>query len=375
MHTRDLIKFTMADFDAGITSIWKGDPGGGKTAVSFKFVDEIRKRFPNENIGVGRTFMATQLDVDAIGLPSFGNAEFKGKNYRIVQNAMPNWYISTDGLPLCCYDRAIVIFEEWGQASAETKRAHTPIVLEHGVPGFYLPQGSFVLVLTNVDARDGVTKEFDFTITRWHQYEVTNEVRVWDEDFAAKPYQYNNRTWHVSPLLRAWAKQRPTHFYEAKPKKQGPYSNARTACAWDRWQQALAANHPDGLKGLVRENGFVEGSSGVIGEPATQSLLEFIDFHVNLPSYNDIVNDPDNAPVPANVDQKMLLAYALAGWVEPQGLDQCFTYMKRMAADLQITFAQTTIQRDHTTFAPLPAMRTFISKNAKLLTALNSMNK
>lgn len=371
MHIRDVVKHTLADFEAGNTVIWLGPPGYGKTQVSLALYERMVANNPTQRIGLCRVFMATQQDVDATGLPWKGEVTYSGKTFTITEPAMPRWYISHEGLPACVYDKVLLIVEEWGQGNAEAKRAFASVVLEHGVPGFYLPNGSHVLMLSNVDANDGVTKEFDFIITRRHEYTIVGDEKVWDEDFASKPYMYDGRVWQVSDLLRAWARQRPSHFFAPKPKKQGQYCNPRTACAWDRYTQSMI-KAGTALPKLITEPDYIESSGGQIGMDATQSLMEFANFKIALPPYEDVVKDPDNTPVPNNADQRCLMAYGLAGNADVNDLDALFRYMKRMQADLQVTFAQSLIGRDYKTFMHAPAFTAFVSKNAALLTALQA---
>ena len=373
MHIRDTVKHTLADFQAGNTVIWKGPPGYGKTAASFDLVEQVKALNPGKEVGLCRVFMATQQDVDATGLPWKGSVEHNGKVYTITDPAMPRWYISTEGRPACTYDLVVLIMEEWGQGGAEAKKAFASVMLEQGVPGFYLPEGSHILALTNVDAADGITKEFDFVIGRRKEYTISPSVEVWDQDFASAPYMHKGKQWSVSPLLRAWAKQRPDTFFEAKPKQQGPWCNPRSACANDRYLQVLTAQNGGVIP--LNDPGMMAGLEGGFGMPATQSLLEFCEFQINLPKYEDVVADPVNTPVPKSADQIMLMAYGLASRAEPADAGPVIEYVQRMPKDMAVTFVQSLFRRAGKEFAPLPAVQGWIAKNASLLTIVNSLSK
>ena len=254
---------------------------------------------------------------------------------------------------------------------AEAKKAFASVMLEQGVPGFYLPEGSHILALTNVDATDGITKEFDFIIGRRKEYTIDPSVQVWDEDFASKPYMHKDKQWSVSPLFRAWAKQRPGVFFEAKPKKQGPWCNPRSACANDRYLQVLTAQNGGVIP--LQDAGMMSGLEGGFGMPATQSLLEFMEFQINLPDRATVVADPATAPMPKSADQIMLMAYKLAAETLPDEVGPVIEYVQRMPKDMSITFVQSLFRRAGKEFAPLPAIHGWIAKNASLLTIINSL--
>lgn len=374
MHIREIVKHTKADFAAGNSVLWKGPPGWAKTAVSLELYAQLVADAPNEKIGLCRVFMATQQDVDATGLPWKSEIECNGKKFTITDPAMPRWYITSEGKPACEYDRVLLVMEEWGQGSAETKRAFASVMLEKGVPGFYLPAGSYVLALTNVDASDGITKEFDFVIGRRSEYTVTPDVTVFLEDFASKPYQYGGKEWTVSPLMCAFARQRVETFFESKPKVQGPWCNPRSACAADRYMQVLAAQNNGVIP--INDGGFQAGLEGKIGAPATASLMEFCEFQINLPKYEDVVADPSGTMIPKSADQIMLMAYGLAGRTQKEHLGPCIEYMSRkeMPKDMQITYVQALLRRDpHLAYED--AMQAWVAKNASLVTIVGSLVK
>ena len=368
MHLRDAIKHTRADFAAGNTVIWKGPPGFGKTFGSLELYKAVCTDNPGKRVGLGRVFMATQQDVDAFGLPWPGTVEHEGKTFNVTRPLLPGWYMSTEGLPASCYDIFLLIMEEWGQGGAEAKKAFASVMLEKGVPGYYLPEGSHILALTNVDAADGITTEFDFVIGRRKEYTITGDVKVWDEDFASHPYMHGGKVWNVSPLFRAHAMARPEVFFEAKPKVQGPWSNPRSQCAVDRYVQVLTEQNGGTVP--LGDAGMMQGMEGGFGMPATQSVLEFAEFQINLPKYEDVVKDPDGTPVPQSADQLMLMAYGLAARTLPDDLSPCIKYAQKLGKSMAVTYAQSLLRRDYAGVVHHPAMQAWISKNAALLTAV-----
>jgi hypothetical protein len=379
MHIRDVKKQTKANFKAGNSVLWKGPPGWAKTAVSIELFNEMaaeKKAIdPNIRCGLCRIFMATQSDVDATGLPWRAEMTINGKTYNVTKPAIPTWGISTDGIPAIEYDWVLLVLEEWGQGQLEAKRAFASIMLEKGTPGFYLPTGSNVLALSNVDASDGVTKEFDFIIGRRKEFTVTSSVQVWDEDFASKPYQHDGKTWNVSPLMRTFAQQRTPIFFEAKPKVQGPWCNPRSACTNDRSIQVMTADN--GGKVPLEDASFQEDLQGGWGVPATQGFLELCQFQIELPSYEDVVAKPMETRIPKQADQLMLMAYGMAARTQSDDIGKVLDYISRKdwPKDMQITYTSSLLKRDYAGFINHPDMQSWIGRNASMMSIIGSLSQ
>src|SRR5262245_5741795 len=199
MNLREAIRQLQANILAGNATVIRSDPGGGKTEAMAKVVKWFRALHAGKRVGVGTSFMATQSPIGATGLPwkaekTWRSAEGKDFTYTMTDPAVPQWFmakcVDTGAiLPASLVDYVFLILEEWGQGSAETKRAFAEVLRAGGTPPYYLPEGSPRVALSNYDARDGVTKEFDFIINRANWLHVTGDAKIWVEDFADLPYR------------------------------------------------------------------------------------------------------------------------------------------------------------------------------------------
>ncbi len=371
MHIRDAKRHAMADFKASNTVIFKSQPGMAKTAATFDLFKQLKADNPGKKVGMCRAFMATQSSVDATGLPWKGEVEYLGKKYTITDPAMPRWYITTEGLPACVYDKVLMVFEEWGQGEAETKRAYASVMLEGGVPGFYLPPGSPKIALTNIDSADGITKEFDFVIGRRTEKTITASVRVWLDDFADRPYEWDGKMWQVSPLMKVWAENHSEVMFEPKPKVQGPWCNPRSVTALDRYMTVMKDDNNGEYP--LNDTGFMESAQGYVGAGGSQSILEFAKFELELPAYTSVVKDPDGTPVPSKADLKLLMAYKMAHQTEPDDLGDVIKYIGRFPKDMSVTYISSLLRRDYKTFYNMPAMDAWVNKNATLVSLIASL--
>jgi len=376
MNLRDTFRLVQADILAGNATIIKGPPGFGKTDMMAKVAKWLVQQHPGKRVGLSCFFMATQSSIGFTGLPWKGEMVVEGNRYTITDPAIPQWYIATDlatgeRRPANLFDIVLLVIEEWGQGDAETKRAGAEVLRAGGTPPWYLPPGSPRIALTNVDARDGVTKEFDFVIGRRVERTVTPDVDVWIEDFADKPYEWQGKKWSVLPVTKAWAKQHPEILFEPKPEKQGPWCNPRTLTMGDRFVQVMTEMH--GGKTPVNSSLFMEGLVGTIGMAATTSYVGHLQFQLELPHYEDVVKDPMGTPVPTKADLQMLMAYELAGRVKTPDLAQVIQYMSKkpgMPQDMAITFVSSLLRRDYKTIINEPPMQAWISKNAGLVSII-----
>lgn len=377
MNLRSVFKHTCADIMAGNAVIWKGPPGFGKTDTVMRVFDWFKAQHPGKKIGFSMFFMATQSEIGFTGLPWKGERDFgDGVVRTITDPAIPQWYLAVgeDGVrrPASMYDLVFLVIEEWGQGSLETKRAGAEVLRAGGTPPYYLPPGSPRLALTNVDSRDGVTKEFDFIIGRRGEYEITGDVSIWLEDFADKPYEWQGKQWSVMPVTKVWAKTNEQILFEPKPEKQGPWCNPRTLTMVDRYAQVMADMNGGTLP--VNDGGFLEGVAGKIGMAGATSYVGHLQFVIDLPSYDDVVAKPDATPIPDKADLQLLMAYTLAGLATGPDLASVIQYMSRkeMPKDMAITFVSSLLRRDKH-LVDESAMKAWISKNASLISIIQAL--
>jgi hypothetical protein len=382
MNIIDARTETKALIEAGNAVIWRSGSGLGKSQVAYSIFEELRDRDAPKGIrwGFCTFFAATQTPSDLIGYqfkgertydvidPASGNTV--QKTITVTDPSVPLWMMSTEGYPAFMYDRVFLLIDEYGQGEGETKRSIAEIFLNGGTPPWYLPKGSVRLACTNSGARYGVSKDFDFAIARRCVIDIHGDAEVWLR-YADKPYHHQGKVWQTTPLIKAWAAANPQLLFEDEPKEQGPWCNPRQLCAVDRYLQTVWGMHGNQD---VSPNAM-SVVSGMIGMPATQSVMQHIQYLTQLPSYDEVVADPDNTPVPAKADLLMLMAYQLAGYTKVEDLAPCIKYIGRMPKDMGITFISSLLRRDYKNIINQPAMQAWINKNASLVAVISSLSQ
>lgn len=367
--------------DSGQAVILKSGSGMGKSQMAIaemkRWIAEGKTR--NIKRGGSVTFLATHQPPDMVGYKFRGERDVivdidsEGKpvtrKVTVDDPSCPLWYISTDGAPAFCYDEFMVIFDEWGQAEPDVKRAAAEITLSGGTPPWYAPNPR-CLMLTNSGSRYGVTKDFDFAVARRTELTITGDIDA-SLMHMDKPYVHRGRTWQIMPVIKAWAAQNPPLLFEVEPTVQGPWCNPRQLYAFDRYlQDKFAAT---GVQ--EADSNAIDVGAGTIGMPATQSVVSHLQFQLQLPSYSDVWSDPMGADVPNRADLQMLMAYQLAGYCEPDHLKECIQYIGRLPKDMSVTFVSSLLRRDYKGLINHPAMQAWVQKNATLIAVISSLSQ
>lgn len=381
MNLREVRKYVQAGIMAGNAVVVKGPPGYGKTEMTNAVAHWFAEQHPGKDIGYSITFLARQSEIGATGLPWKGQLVIGDKTYTITDPAVPRWFLATDMKtgelrPADQFHMVFTVFEEWGQGGPEAKRAFADILRCGECDQWKLPEGSPRIALTNEDARDGVTKEFDFIIGRRGELPVSGDVPVWTEDFADRPYNWSGRTWQVMAVTKAWAHNHPEIMFEPKPKKQGPWCNPRSLTMWDRAAQVIA----EGNKGVIphEDAGFMTMTEGYIGTPAMVSLVEHLQFELKLPTLADVVADPAGTPIPKSADMQLLMVYKLAGQVQAGDLEHVIQYMDRKGGfpkDLSTTFVSSLLRRDYNGFMREPPVQAWLGRNSATMAMVAALAK
>jgi hypothetical protein len=372
---------TMNLIEAGNAVIWSSGSGLGKSQVAYSIFEKLRDRDAPKGIrwGFCTFFAATQTPADMIGYQFKGERTYKfinpvsgqeeEKTITVTDPSVPLWMMSSEGMPAFMYDKVFLLIDEYGQGDGETKRAIAEVFLNGGTPPWYLPSGSVRLACTNVGARYGVSKDFDFAIARRTTLNIEGDIDVTLRHLD-KPYRHQGKVWQTLPVVKAWAAQNPQIVFESEPKEQGPWCNPRQLCSADRYIQACWANA--GNQEVTPE--MVNTIAGTIGMSATQSLVTHFQFLIDLPPYADVVADPANTPVPTKADLQMLMAYQLAAYTQVADLAPVIQYITRLPKDMGVTFITALLRRDYKGIINQPAMQAWINKNATLVSIISSLS-
>ncbi len=385
MNILDAKAVTLNNIHSGNATLWQSGSGLGKSSVAFQLFCELRDEAEKngETMGFGVIFAATQTPPDIIGIPFKGSKTYNIIDYTtgqpiertvtITDASIPLWMMMSDGrggpmMPAFCFDKCFLLIDEYGQGDGEVKRSMAEIFLNGGTSPWYLPAGSVRIACTNVGTRYGVTKDFDFCIARRSVVKIEGDIKI-TLDHMDKPYKHQGKTWQTTPEVKTWAAQNAAIVFEQEPKEQGPWCNPRQLLAVDRYLQT--AWQTSGNKVIQARD--ISMIAGTIGVPATESLVQALQFALDLPQYDDVIADPMGTPVPTRADLQMMMAYMMASHCTPKDLAAAIQYIQRMPSDMGVTFICALLRRDYKGIMNQPAMQAWLQKNATLVAIVSSL--
>lgn len=88
--------------------------------------------------------------------------------------------------------------------------------------------------------------------------------------------------------------------------------------------------------GVLPEELEFEVFEGTVGKGPAIEYLAFRQVWGEMPDINEILINPDNAPVPEKSDARMAVATALASKAKPENMDAVVTYYGRMPAEFSV---------------------------------------
>lgn len=371
MILSNLQKYVMADIEAGNSVLLRSDSGRGKSDFCDTLYEHLKEK-SGQSIGFQSLFLATQTPPDLIGYQFKGEREHEGRPYAVSEASMPLWMQSTEGKPAWAYDRFFLVLDEYGQGEADVKRASAELLLKGRIGPWALPPYSIRIACTNQGTRYGVTKDFDFVINRRSEYNLMDDMESW-LDWADKSYKIEGKTWAVTPLIKAFAKQNPTILFEAMPEQQRPWCTPRSLVSVDRFLQMV-----EKIEGKIdtTSTAIAEGIAAKIGVPAAGHLMGWLVFRVELPQYEQVVADPAGTPIPNKPDQKMLMAYELASRAKKDDVAAVIAYMERpeMGKDMSVSFIVSLCRRDKTMVVH-PAVSAWTGRNSTLMSVVQALSR
>lgn len=251
----------------------------------------------------------------------------KGANQGVTFYPRGTW--PHDELPAV----GILDLEEFGQADEDVKKPAAELILKGTVGTTELPIGWRVVATTNrVSDRSGVMRELMFIVNRRLLLKVTGEVGpfiAWADRLAP------DRQLHEATLT--FAELHPgVVFPEHVPDGDEPFCTARSLVMLDRVLRALRSEQDIENDTLPLTDLAREAAAGLIGEGAAGQFYAHLRFWGEIPTLDDIENEPTRTKIPRGRDGQMVCVHMLARRVTPENAGAVITYVSRMSDELQI---------------------------------------
>jgi hypothetical protein len=303
--------------DAGLTPFIEGPPGIGKSDVVAQVAKERHGRNGTSADAWFRDLKPAQRDpVDFTGLPVPDMAR------RVTDWLCPG-FLPSEG-------EGILFLDELTAAPPQVQNVLLEFVLQRKVGDYRLPEGWSIVTAGN-GAKD---RAYAATLGTAMANRLIHLEAIADLDDWCR--------WALDaglpvPLI-AFLRFRPLLLHQFDPQSgEKAFPSPRS---WAAVGKILAQRPPADLRlPLLR---------GAVGEAAAVELEAFLQIYQALPSIDQVVADPDGAPVPGATDPAA--RYAIAAALTERASVQCIqpiaTYVSRLPAELAGMVMLGSVRRD-----------------------------
>jgi len=296
-----------------------GEPGIGKSSIMGML----------ENVfGDGYAyayFDCAQKDLGDIAMPSLN------REMRVTE------YFPNAGLHLQSGKPVVIMLDEFGKAPAPVQNMLHPLLESHNprLGDIPLPEGSIVFLTSNL-ASDGVGDVIKaHTLNRI----VRLHVRKPDaEDWL--DWAVNNG---IDPVVMAWVRQfsHALASYLDAGEQSNPYIYNPKAVqgAFVSGRSLERASYIVSRRDKYGPNALIAALSGAVGESAARDMEAFVAYQDQLPSWENIIRNPQSAAVPESAGACAVLVFSAIAKVQKETMTAFMEYLERFESEWQATFA------------------------------------
>lgn len=355
-------------YKSGVTPIFVGKPGIGKTAFVHEGAAELSAEF-NETVVVRELHLASMSETDVRGYlipvtetaaPTPGAPPLPfGVQPQTTTRAVftkPEFWAEVERHP-----RGILFLDEFPQAPHEVQKAVATLLLERRIGEYQLPPGWSVMLAGNgIDDNSGANTILAHIMNRVCRINVRSpDVEVWTSWATATGLPFE---------LIAFAKLRPTLVFDTDvpDEPDAPWCTARSLTRLG----AIANATEGGLRQMVANPVGQAIIAGMIGQGAAAEMSAVVQMAINLPSYEEVIAAPERTAIPDAPDKMYALMVMVATRARIEDAQAVLTFLTRY----QVNYAMAGIValiRKNPVFAQNPVMSAWIMANNAVIGKFN----
>lgn len=307
---------------ADVTVLGMGEPGSGKSAM----LKLIASNLPHMKTAYVDCAL---LDLGDLQMPRVTEDVFS-----FVPNSL---FVS---------DRPVLLMlDEIGKAMRPVQNALLPLMLEHRIGNYKLPEGSIVFATTNLSS-DGVG---DSVQAHARNRMCVVHIQKPDAGFDDEGNITSDGWAHwavendIDPALLAWVKSEPSCLasYTDAGQVDNPYifNPKKQQVAFVSPRSLEKASHILKKRMYMTPDALIAALSGTVGESAARNMQAFLTIADALPEWARIMKSPDTCPVPENPIAQQMLAMTALSRLTKENVTPWLTYMERLMVEIQAMFA------------------------------------
>jgi len=237
--------------------------------------------------------------------------------------------------------RVVILFlDEVGQADHLTQKALADVQLNGRLGSFSLPPETWVVMATNrTNDHAGVNRMLSINRNRINTMPVYLPVESW--------VRYATDVLGLPGLAVSFAKAFPGKVSIEQPPKDGAFSSWRSytdAALWMKaYKQAMGFNDDMSLPLGGKGNEYAqEKVAGFIGEGAAVELAAYAQVVNELPTKEEMEQDPMDAKLPSRerMDASYAAAQMVTQYADASNIDAMWQYAERLPKEMQTSIAR-----------------------------------
>ncbi len=245
-------------------------------------------------------------------------------------------------------DKGIVFLDELNAAPPLVQAACYQLVLDRKIGEYILPEGWTVVAAGNGEKDRSVTHRMPTALAnRMVHIEMQSSV----DDWILWAQQHN-----IRKEIIAFLRFRPKLLHDFDPQKSAKaFASPRS---WAFISQILDAEADASIE--------YELFQGTIGMTAATEFSGFLQIWRDLPTVQDIENDPDHSIVPTEPATLYALCEAIGDKTHGQNIENITRYVDRLPVEFGVLLMRTAICHDES-LVHTPPFLTWAQKNAHVL--------
>lgn len=353
----DLTKMAVTLYQADTAVHLVGPPGIGKSDTIRNDVREVLSAHYGEEFGIHDVLLPT---VDAPDVRGFLVPT------KLADGTPSSFYTRSGLMPskeyLAKHPRGIMFIDERNSADTLTQKAVAPVILEKRFGDERLPDGWQVYSASNrVEDRAGASRALSMLVNRERTLYLKSDITSWAIWAEEKK---------LHPMLIAFAKMRPgVVFPEAVPKHDGPFCTARSFTSAARLLAIVAGTDDKGNPNMQipYDSLTLQLVSGDIGDGAAADLTAFLKLGDQLPTIDEVLDDPANCKCPKDLSAAYAAAQMCLHFASAGNIDTLWTYSERLPREIQVATAQSLVAKSAAVLLNSKKFTAWMHKNQALI--------
>jgi energy-coupling factor transporter ATP-binding protein EcfA2 len=214
----------------------------------------------------------------------------------------------------------ILFLDEANAAAPAVAAAAYQLILDRKLGDYVVPDNCLIWAAGNLTTDRGITHTMPAPlVNRFMMFTVEPNL----DDFRAYAAQAG-----VDARVMAFLSFRADYLHKFDGKTYASGQQFPTPRGWQKVSDILQIDAPDYVVSAAIR--------GAVGEEAGQEFSVFLKNYEGLVTVQEILSDPEKAPVPVDIGRRYAVAMALASQMDKHTADKMYAYLKRMPRDFQV---------------------------------------